>query len=95
MKDENKKKTENETGYMAIGMCLGMSFGAALGLVLFHNLAVGISTGMCIGLCIGLLADAGVGIFAVSTYNTDYILVKQENFEKALRVLADAGYQIV
>ena len=59
MKDENKKKTENETGYMAIGMCLGMSFGAALGLVLFHNLAVGISTGMCIGLCIGLLADAG------------------------------------
>lgn len=59
MKDENKKKTENETGYMAIGMCLGMSFGTALGLVLFHNLAVGISTGMCIGLCIGLLADAG------------------------------------
>lgn len=43
----------------------------------------------------GLLADAGVGIFAVSTYNTDYILVKQDNIEKALRVLADAGYQIV
>ena len=42
----------------------------------------------------GLLADAGIGIFAVSTYNTDYILVKKENFEKALGVLADAGYQI-
>ena len=42
----------------------------------------------------GLLADAGIGIFAVSTYNTDYILVKKENFEKALSVLADAGYQI-
>ena len=43
----------------------------------------------------GLLADAGIGIFAVSTFNTDYILVKKENFEKALGVLADAGYQIV
>ncbi len=42
----------------------------------------------------GLLADAGIGIFAVSTFNTDYILVKKENFEKALGVLADAGYQI-
>ena len=41
-----------------------------------------------------LLADAGIGIFAVSTFNTDYILVKKENFEKALGVLADAGYQI-
>lgn len=42
----------------------------------------------------GLLADAGIGIFAVSTYNTDYILVKKENFENALTVLADAGYAI-
>jgi len=42
----------------------------------------------------GLLADAGIGIFAVSTYNTDYILVKKENFENALAVLADAGYTI-
>lgn len=42
----------------------------------------------------GLLADAGIGIFTVSTFNTDYILVKKENFEKALGVLADAGYQI-
>ena len=42
----------------------------------------------------GLLADAGIGIFAVSTFNTDYILVKKENFEKALGVLAVAGYQI-
>ena len=43
----------------------------------------------------GLLADAKIGIFAVSTYNTDYVLVKKENYEKALVVLADAGYQIV
>ncbi|MBO5530921.1 MAG: ACT domain-containing protein [Fibrobacter sp.] len=34
-------------------------------------------------------------IFAVSTFNTDYILVKAENFEKALKVLSDAGYDVV
>ena len=39
-----------------------------------------------------ILADNKIGIFAVSTYNTDYILVKKENFERALTVLADAGY---
>ncbi len=42
-----------------------------------------------------LLAENKIGIFAVSTFNTDYILVKEENYEKALSVLAEAGYQIV
>lgn len=41
-----------------------------------------------------LLAENKIGIFAVSTYNTDYILVKSENFEKAEKVLAEAGYVI-
>lgn len=31
----------------------------------------------------------------VSTYNTDYILVKEENFEKALDILAAEGYTVV
>lgn len=43
----------------------------------------------------GILADNKIGIFAVSTYNTDYILVKEENFERALEVLASEGYEIV
>ena len=38
-----------------------------------------------------LLASNEIGIFAISTYNTDYILTKEENFEKALKVLKDAG----
>lgn len=42
-----------------------------------------------------LLADNKVGIFAVSTYNTDYILVKEENYDKALAALAAAGYDVV
>ena len=43
----------------------------------------------------GILAENNIGIFAVSTFNTDYILVKTENFERALRVLSSAGYTIV
>ena len=41
-----------------------------------------------------ILSENKIGIFAVSTYNTDYILVKQENFEKAATLLADNGYSI-
>ena len=43
----------------------------------------------------GILADNKIGIFAVSTYNTDYVLVKEENFDKAMQVLSDAGYEII
>ena len=43
----------------------------------------------------GILAEHQIGIFAVSTYNTDYVFVKEENFEKALRALASEGYTIV
>ena len=42
-----------------------------------------------------ILAENEIGIFAVSTYNTDYILVKSENFEKAMSVLEEQGYRVV
>ena len=34
-----------------------------------------------------VLADNGISIFAVSTYNTDYVLIKKENYQKALDIL--------
>lgn len=40
----------------------------------------------------GTLADNQIGLFAVSTYNTDYILVKQENLNRALDVLREEDY---
>lgn len=40
----------------------------------------------------GILAEAKVGIFAVSTYNTDYILVKTENLGRAAEALRTAGH---
>lgn len=42
----------------------------------------------------GILADCGIGIFAISTYNTDYILTKEENFDRALAALSEAGYTV-
>ena len=42
-----------------------------------------------------VLAEAGIGIFAISTYDTDYILVKAENFAKAADALAGSGYSII
>ncbi len=42
-----------------------------------------------------ILAQNSIGIFAVSTYNTDYILTKSGNYEKALDALSAAGYDIV
>ncbi len=41
-----------------------------------------------------ILAENQIGIFAVSTFNTDYILVKEENFDRAMDVLAAAGYEV-
>ena len=41
-----------------------------------------------------LLAENNIGIFAISTYNTDYILTKKDNYDKALEVLASSGYEV-
>lgn len=41
-----------------------------------------------------ILASSEIGIFAISTYNTDYILTKEESFRKAMDVLKNSGYEI-
>lgn len=41
------------------------------------------------------LAEAGISIFAISTYNTDYLLIKEEQLEKALGALTQAGFQVL
>jgi len=42
-----------------------------------------------------VLADSGIGIFAVSTYNTDYVLTKAKNFSRALDALRLSGYTVI
>jgi hypothetical protein len=39
------------------------------------------------------LAAAGVSIFAISTYDTDYVLVKQDTLERAIATLVGAGHR--
>ena len=42
----------------------------------------------------GALAAAGISVFAVSTFDTDYVLVKAERFEAALCALAAEGFAV-
>ncbi|XGV98281.1 MAG: ACT domain-containing protein [Leptolyngbya sp. BL-A-14] len=41
------------------------------------------------------LAIADISIFAISTYETDYVLVKQGDLDETIRVLSQAGHQVV
>lgn len=42
-----------------------------------------------------ILTENEIGIFAVSTFYTDYLLTKKENYEKAIETLNNAGYKII
>jgi hypothetical protein len=50
-------------------------------------------TGVLAGLATPL-AIAGISIFAVSTYDTDYVLVRSHDMDRAVRVLRAAGHNI-
>jgi hypothetical protein len=41
------------------------------------------------------LANAGVSIFAISTFDTDYILVKDNMLERGLKALSQAGFLVL
>ena len=43
----------------------------------------------------GVLANCGIPVFAVSTFMTDYIFLKKENFQKAVGALQESGYEII
>ena len=42
----------------------------------------------------GILAAHQISVFAVSTYNTDYILVKADRFVQTMNLLTNAGYMV-
>ena len=48
-------------------------------------------TGILAGLA-APLAEAGISIFAISTFDTDYLLVKQPYLQQAVEVLVRSGY---
>ena len=40
------------------------------------------------------LADAGVSVFTISTYDTDYLLIGESRLSKAITALQAAGFQV-
>lgn len=42
-----------------------------------------------------ILAQAEISIYAISTYNTDYILIKKDKLDKAIKVLEQNGYKFI
>jgi hypothetical protein len=50
-------------------------------------------TGVLAGLATPL-ATAGISIFAVSTYDTDYVLVRNDDLDVAVRALREAGHLV-
>ena len=67
--------TDREDGWRAFRVCGKMDFSL-----------VGVLSGIT-----GILAEGEISVFAISTYDTDYVLVKEDEFEKALRMLNNAG----
>jgi hypothetical protein len=42
----------------------------------------------------GPLAEAGVSLFALSTFDTDYVMVRESDVERAARALRAAGHRV-
>lgn len=51
---------------------------------------IGILSEIC-----GILAENQVSVFVISTFDTDYVLTKKENYQRALEILETAGHEIV
>jgi hypothetical protein len=41
------------------------------------------------------LSENGVPIFAISTFDTDYVLISQEHIDQAVNLLREAGHQLL
>jgi hypothetical protein len=42
----------------------------------------------------GIMKEAGVSIFALSTYDTDYIMVKDDKADEAVKALKEYGHEV-
>jgi len=40
------------------------------------------------------LAEAGISLLAISTYDSDYVLIQTEQLERALQILQEAGHTL-
>ncbi|SMP53402.1 ACT domain-containing protein [Anoxynatronum buryatiense] len=42
-----------------------------------------------------VLAQRKISIFAISTFDTDYILLKSQDFDNAIQALTSEGYEVI
>lgn len=75
-KDVPPNTTQRDDGWKAFRICGTMDFSL-----------IGILSSIS-----GTLAKNGIGIFAISTFDTDYILIKTDDFQRAMDALIDAGH---
>lgn len=47
-----------------------------------------------IGSLTSVLAEEGISVFVVSTYDTDFVLVRESNLSRAVQALERAGYRV-
>lgn len=76
--NDNFTEQEIEKGWVAFKVCGPLDFGL---------------TGILAGLATPLAAE-GISIFAISTYDTDYILVKEDKAGEASKVFEKLGHTV-
>lgn len=76
--DQAPKDAEIESGWRCFGIEQSFDFGVP-----------GILASV-----LSPLAQAGVGIFATSTFSTDYVLVKAADLDRAVSALRKAGHAV-
>lgn len=74
-----KNTISREDGWRAVRICGELDFSL-----------IGILAGIA-----QILAEKRIGIFAISTFSTDYVLTKEVEYEKAIHALKEAGYSII
>ena len=74
-----KNTITREDGWRAVRICGELDFSL-----------IGILAGIT-----RVLAERRIGIFAISTFSTDYVLTKEVEYEKAIHALKEAGYSII
>ena len=74
-----KNTITREDGWKAVRICGELDFSL-----------IGILAGIT-----RILAERRIGIFAISTFSTDYVLTKEVEYEKAIHALKEAGYSII
>ena len=88
-------RTNDELSIVAGSQCIPKDLDAdAVWRVIYVNGVLDFSLTGIIAQISSVLAKNSISVFVISTYNTDYILIKQNNLDKAVHTLKENGYGI-